>query len=373
MVFLVSILLVQSSGENIPPNKWTFTDDYFTVYGGPEMVVSITGSPEYDRDETSTLLVQIMNQGKILGFESEDEPVGSNEIALSKIEQQQEYSVTTAVGIVASLSAGDAPVDIKTPPQSAGTLVSGQVSQPLPFEIKIWDSAPAGEYIMNNPNGGALAMLTTSRLVYAGSNDALNTEFYKHVFNKNAQGEYYRLGDMVRLTKSNTGSASSTNKRNFSLLGDPALSLAIPEWNVVTDSINSIEIEYENDSLISELDTIKALSKIRVCGYITDENGNKLTSVSGILYPTIFDKYKTITTLSNDGYAPLNYNIQKNIIYKGKASITNGRFEFSFIVPRDITYSYGLGKISYYMTSEINDSKGSFKDIVIGGSADSIE
>ena len=148
MVFLVSILLVQSSGENIPPNKWTFTDDYFTVYGGPEMVVSITGSPEYDRDETSTLLVQIMNQGKILGFESEDEPVGSNEIALSKIEQQQEYSVTTAVGIVASLSAGDAPLDIKTPPQSAGTLVSGQVSQPLPFEIKIWDSAPAGKYII---------------------------------------------------------------------------------------------------------------------------------------------------------------------------------------------------------------------------------
>ncbi len=148
MVFLISILLVQSSGENIPPNKWTFNDDYFTAYGSPEMVVSIAGNPEYDRGETSTILVQVMNQGKITGFKSEDKPIGPNEVALSKIEQQHEYGITTAVGVVASLSENDIPVDIKTPPQSAGTLVSGQVSMPLTFDIKIWDSAPAGKYTM---------------------------------------------------------------------------------------------------------------------------------------------------------------------------------------------------------------------------------
>jgi len=148
MVFLISILLVQSGAENILPNIWTFTDDYFTAYGSPEMVVSIAGSPEYDKDETTDLLVRVMNQGKITGFESEDKPIGANEIALSKIEQQQEYAITTAVGVVASISAGDSPVDIKTPPQSAGTLVSGQVCQPLPFEIKIRDNAPAGKYTL---------------------------------------------------------------------------------------------------------------------------------------------------------------------------------------------------------------------------------
>jgi hypothetical protein len=148
MVFLISILLVQSSGENIPPNKWTFNDDYFTAFGSPEMVVSITGNPEYDRGETSTIQVQVMNQGKITGFESEDKPIGPNEVALSKIEQQHEYGITTAVGVVTSLSGNDIPVDIKTPPQSAGTIVSGQVSMPLTFDIKIWDSAPAGKYTM---------------------------------------------------------------------------------------------------------------------------------------------------------------------------------------------------------------------------------
>lgn len=132
--------------RSVPPNIWKFNDDYFTVYGSPEMVVSIAGSSEYDKDDSATLLIRIMNQGKIGGFESEDEPDGANEITLSKMEREMEYGVTTAVGVMASLSAEGSPLDIKTPPQSAGSLLSGQVSEPLQFEIKIWDSAAAGRY-----------------------------------------------------------------------------------------------------------------------------------------------------------------------------------------------------------------------------------
>ncbi|WP_445475661.1 COG1361 S-layer family protein [Methanococcoides methylutens] len=145
MLFL-ALSAVQVHGESVPPNIWAFDDDYFTVHGSPEMVVSIAGSPEYDRGESSAVLIQIMNQGKILGFESENEPDDANEVALSMIEQEMEYDVTTAVGVIASLSAKDAPLDIKTPPQSAGTLFSGQVSQPVQFEIQIWDGATAGTY-----------------------------------------------------------------------------------------------------------------------------------------------------------------------------------------------------------------------------------
>jgi LPXTG-motif cell wall-anchored protein len=140
------IFIPQSQAETIPPNQWKFNEDYFTVYGQPEMIVSIIGSPEYDRDESTTILIQIMNQGKILGFESEDEPADANEIALSKIEQQYEYGVTTAVGVIATLFADEAPVDIKSQSQSAGTIVSGQISEPLQFEIKVWENAEAGTY-----------------------------------------------------------------------------------------------------------------------------------------------------------------------------------------------------------------------------------
>ena len=45
----------------------------------------------------------------------------------------------------------------------------------------------------------------------------------------------------------------------------------------------------------------------------------------------------------------------------------NGRFRFTFIVPRDINYSFGTGKISYYAYDEKEDMNGSFSDIIVGG------
>lgn len=145
--FLLFVILTpQTQAGTIPANQWKFNDDYFTVYGQPEMVVSIIGSPEYDRDESTTILIQIMNKGNIQGFESEEEPADANEIALSKIEQQYENEATTAVGVVATLLADEAPVDINSRSQSAGTIVSGQISEPLQFEIKIWKNAEAGTY-----------------------------------------------------------------------------------------------------------------------------------------------------------------------------------------------------------------------------------
>jgi len=140
------IAQASTNTNSIPPNKWTFDDDYFTIYGSPGIVVSTIGNPEYSRDESSSILINIMNQGKVLGFESDDKPEDANEIALSKIELQQEYEVTTAIGVIVSISPMDAPLDIKTPPLSAGTIISGQVSDPLQFDIEIWDNAKAGTY-----------------------------------------------------------------------------------------------------------------------------------------------------------------------------------------------------------------------------------
>jgi hypothetical protein len=54
-------------------------------------------------------------------------------------------------------------------------------------------------------------------------------------------------------------------------------------------------------------------------------------------------------------------------LYKGKANVINGRFSFEFIVPKDITYSYGNGRIIYYSTDTAHDANGYFSDFVIGG------
>jgi hypothetical protein len=220
----------------------------------------------------------------------------------------------------------------------------------------------AGEFVLLNPSGGGIALLSTTRLVYSNANYILNDKFLNYVFEQDYQGQPYALGDIIRLAKNASGTGN--NKRNFTLLGDPALQLPTPTYSVITDSINGKNVsEYS--------DTLKALTKITITGHVEDINSELQTSFNGTVYPTILDKSRIITTLGNGGQIPMDFSLQDNIIYKGKASITNGYFSFSFIVPKDISYSFGNGKISYFAESNSSQAKGSFTDFIIGGSSDS--
>ncbi|MGB3949100.1 MAG: type IX secretion system sortase PorU, partial [Bacteroidia bacterium] len=200
----------------------------------------------------------------------------------------------------------------------------------------------AGEEVFLNPNGGAVALFSTVRLVFASPNFYLNRDFYKAAFEP-TNGEMPRLGDLYEYVKNEPG-GNSVNSRNFTLLGDPALMLAYPKYAVVTDSINHIAVTN------ASLDTLKALSVVTISGHVNDQNGVVLTTYNGTLYPTVYDKPQSITTLSNDGTSspPFTFKLQKNILYKGKVSVKNGYYSFSFIVPKDIAYQYGIGRISYY-------------------------
>lgn len=226
----------------------------------------------------------------------------------------------------------------------------------------------AGEYVILNPNGGGIALFTTTRLVFSGSNKTLNANFYNYVFEHDENNNKYRLGDIFRLSKAATGSSTSTNKRNFTLIGDPALKLAYPKYNINTTKINETMV---NDT-VEVADTLKALSKVTISGEITNPDGTKRDDFNGAIYPTVFDKSVEKQTLGNDGADPITFSMQNNILYKGKASVSNGEFSFSFIVPKDIMYKFGKGKISYYANSEEVDSHGFTDKIVIGGTADSI-
>lgn len=217
----------------------------------------------------------------------------------------------------------------------------------------------AGEYIFLQPDGGGVALFTTTRATYAGANSALNKNFYLEALIRESDGHYPRMGDIIRVAKNNSGSIQNTAK--FMLLGDPALRIAFPEHRVLTATINGINIE-------DDFDTIQALSKVTITGDMEDVWGNKLTNFNGILYPTVFDKPAKITTLGNDENSiPAEFLYQKNALYKGKASIVDGSWTFTFIAPKDLAYQYGYGKISYYAHNETEDANGYFDEIVVGG------
>ena len=226
-----------------------------------------------------------------------------------------------------------------------------------------YEHTSAGELVFLNPDGGGIALFSTTRLVYAGPNHALNERFYQHVFTLDGQNRHYRLGDVMRLTKNNT--SAGINKRNFTLLGDPALVLAYPKNRIRVLTVNGTDITQVTD-------TLKALGKVTITGMVEDEQGNPLPSFNGIIYPTVFDKKSGIKTLSNDGDPVMTFSLRDRILYKGKASVNNGLFSVQFIVPKDISYNYDFGKLSFYAANNQEDASGSSEQVIIGGSADSI-
>ncbi len=237
------------------------------------------------------------------------------------------------------------------------------------------DQISGGEHLLLNPNGGCIAIVTTVRLVYANENRKINRSYLREQFTKDSQGRVPTFGEALMNGKNNSESGA-TNNRKFVLLGDPALRLNFPQHNIRTTHINGQSIE--------NADTLKALSKVTIRGQIENQDGELLNDFNGIVYPTLFEKESDVITLGNDLSFEATPNIidtvidtfklQKNAIFKGKASVENGEFEFSFIVPKDILLDYGNGRLNYYAhTPDLVDAHGYNEEIMVGGLSDSFE
>ncbi len=215
----------------------------------------------------------------------------------------------------------------------------------------------AGVRIFLKRNGGASALFTTTRLAWAGSNRTLNENFMNSAFNPMENGKMPRLGDIIRKSKVESGSGSRI--MNFVLLGDPSMKFAYPKYNVETTNVP---------------DTIKAFEPVSIKGRVVDEQGVLKDDYNGVVYPTVYDKRLIFTTLGNSSdSSPAEFEMRTNTLFKGKATVQNGLFEFDFVVPRDIAYKFGEGKISYYIDDGKNDGHGYFDQFMVGGTADDYE
>lgn len=217
----------------------------------------------------------------------------------------------------------------------------------------------AGELVLLNPTGGGICLFTTVRLAFAIENELINANMMKRMFSPIA-GEMPRAGDIIRLSKSD----NPTN-RNVTLLGDPALRLAYPRYNV-----NTVRITEGTSG--QPVDTISAFNKITIEGVIKDDSGNTLSAFDGVVYPTIYDKAGKVYTLVNDRTGsdislPDSFLLRNNVLYRGKVSVKNGRFNCTFIVPKDISIQYGTGRISYYAHNGQDDAHGYNESLIIGG------
>jgi hypothetical protein len=225
-----------------------------------------------------------------------------------------------------------------------------------------------GENILLRPKTGAIALMATTRTVFAFSNRITDNNYLQFALQPDANGQYKSLGDAVKEAKNFTyqTSADITNNRKFTLLGDPALTLAFPVVKAKPTAINGVNV--------SQTDTLSATEKIIIDGEVTDMAGNLLPGFTGHVYPIVFDKLQNVTTLVNDaGSQPATFSTQTNILFKGKATVTAGKFSFSFKVPKDINYQYGNGKLSLYVEDGNKDGSGFFNGFIVGGTANNID
>ena len=146
------------------------------------------------------------------------------------------------------------------------------------------DIVSAGEHLMLNPNGGAVAIFTTVRSVFASQNRLLTESVYENLFER-VDGLPRRLGDILTTGKNGLTESSTrniTNTRKFLLIGDPSMTLALPSHNVSVTGYNGEEIEIDT-SQEARLDTLGALGRASIQGEITRFNDGSLISASMVM------------------------------------------------------------------------------------------
>ncbi|MDD3737777.1 MAG: type IX secretion system sortase PorU [Lentimicrobiaceae bacterium] len=216
----------------------------------------------------------------------------------------------------------------------------------------------AGELLINKANGGSVALFTTARATFGPPNLAFITKLFQKAFDPDS-AHFFRLGDYIKHAKQEE--FYSENSKKIVLLGDPATKAALPYHKVLTLSINNKDT--------TNTDTLKAFDEVKIKGGIFDHNNRLIDDYNGVITTTVYDKPTTTRTLGNDSGATTSFQISNNIIYRGKAMVTNGLFEVVFQMPKDINYTIDYGKISYYATNFVDDAWGNFAPL-IGGESD---
>ncbi|MEC9108488.1 MAG: type IX secretion system sortase PorU, partial [Bacteroidota bacterium] len=225
----------------------------------------------------------------------------------------------------------------------------------------------AGEFLYWNKNGGAIALITTTRQIFVSVGVNFNLTLEDYLFSLNSD-TYHTMAEALRLTKNDPSISGTDQRRLVFFIGDPAMKLAIPKPNIQITEINDIPIN-------EFLDALQGLSSVKIEGQIEDEFGNKIDDYSGELVTTVFDKNIERSTLANDGTSQndspiiLDFTTLGEVLFRGKSSIENGDFTVNFIVPRDVVMDVDYGKISFYSksTSSLMDQNGYNLDVLIGG------
>lgn len=219
-----------------------------------------------------------------------------------------------------------------------------------------------GEAALINPKGGAIALLSTVRVVYISNNDVMSTHIYNNIFQRDGE-KPLRFGDIIKNAKLSFTSADD-NKLRFLLLGDPALRLAYP------DSTYKAKITLVNGAAADgSTVNIPSLGEVNISGILVDADGEQLTDFDGNASVVVFDSQQDLTTRDNGGTGShFAYTDYLNRLYSGVVPVSKGAFSVNFVVPKDIMYASKQGKVSILAwNADGKQAQGSFFNYTVNG------
>lgn len=215
------------------------------------------------------------------------------------------------------------------------------------------DRQSQAEELLLTENRGAIAILSSARLVFSSSNFVFNRKYYENLFSAN--GPTSRLGDAFVATRIKTGTNRGIiiNDEKYHIYGDPTLRLAVPQEEAVITDMTP--------------DSIVALTTVQIMGEVR-KSGQLQADFNGTVFLNTFDSKRFVRNIPEAGSAQ-EYFLPGNSIYRGTVPVQNGVFTARFIVPKDISYGGNLARVSAYFWNDQTDGAGCKDNIKVSSTS----
>ncbi len=229
------------------------------------------------------------------------------------------------------------------------------------------DFTSGAEELLLNPSGGSVAMFTTVRLVYTSAsptdlNPGLNRALNVALFERDENGLPVRFGDAMVQTK-NSSVGLLGNSRKFNLLGDPTMRLGIPAASVVVDKINDVQVS-------DAVGQMRALDRVQLSGQVRTHLGQPDATFDGTITLTVFDAKRRVPIKKYRWMPNRYYEVREDLLWRGDVRVEGGLFAAEFVVPKDISYSNQLGRITAYARNETEHALGYTDNFIVGGTSE---
>lgn len=184
------------------------------------------------------------------------------------------------------------------------------------------------EQLLFLPDGGAIASMAASMISSGPSNTSLMRSFYNQALNNSLP-----LGIALMNAKPDN---NAMNSRVYHIFGDPVLQIIPPKTT---------------ENITASKSSLMARQKASFSGKFS----NKISGTAEVFaYSPEMPKEILLPTANDTIFIPVNYSKNGKELFKGKAKVEDGNFDFSFFVPEDINQGQS-GKIISYITDETNN------------------